>query len=74
MILVNQIISAILQLMLFSAVPFLWYIVTHKKVCGFFDWLGIRTVSHPPVQGHGGNSYRISCRGCIAVFMAVLCG
>ena len=31
MILVNQIISAILQLMLFSAVPFLWYIVTHKK-------------------------------------------
>ena len=50
MILVNQIISAILQLMLFSAVPFLWYIVTHKKVCGFFDWLGIRTVSHPPLK------------------------
>lgn len=35
MILLNQINSAILQLLLFLSVPFMWYVVTHKKINGF---------------------------------------
>ena len=31
MILLNQINSAILQLLLFISIPFIWYVVTHKK-------------------------------------------
>lgn len=50
MILVNQMMSAVLQLMLFSAIPFIWYVITHRKVQGFFDWLGIKVVSQPPFK------------------------
>ena len=50
MILLNQINSAILQLLLFLSVPFMWYVVTHKKVNGFFVWLGIKVAPKPPLK------------------------
>ena len=37
MILLNQITSAVLQLLIFSGVPFVWYILTQKKVKGFLS-------------------------------------
>lgn len=36
MILLNQITSAVLQLLIFSSVPFVWYVITHK---GYVDFL-----------------------------------
>lgn len=36
MILLNQITSAVLQLLIFSSVPFVWYVITHKRIRGFF--------------------------------------
>ena len=48
MILLNQLISAVLQIMLFSAVPFIWYVFTQKSVRGFFAWLGIKKAPKPP--------------------------
>lgn len=48
MILLNQLISAVLQIMLFSAVPFIWYVFTQKSVRGFFTWLGIKKAPKPP--------------------------
>ena len=48
MILLNQLISAVLQIMLFSAVPFIWYVFTQKSVRGFFAWLGIKKAPQPP--------------------------
>ena len=50
MILLNQITSAVLQLLIFSGVPFVWYILTQKKVKGFFEWLGISTAAAPPLN------------------------
>ena len=50
MILLNQINSAILQLLLFLSVPFMWYVVTHKKINGFFVWLGIKVAPKPPLK------------------------
>ena len=48
MILLNQLISAVLQIMLFSAVPFIWYVFTQKSVRGFFVWLGIKKAPKTP--------------------------
>lgn len=50
MILVNQLISAFLQLGLFLSIPFIWYVIIHKKVHGFFCWLGLKTVPQPPFK------------------------
>ncbi|MBS4979908.1 MAG: CPBP family intramembrane metalloprotease [Lachnospiraceae bacterium] len=50
MILLNQITSAVLQLLIFSIVPFIWYIFTQKRIRGFFKWLGIRTAPKPPLR------------------------
>ncbi len=50
MILFNQIISAVIQLFVFSAFPFIWYIITHKKIRGFFEWIGIKKAPKPPLK------------------------
>ena len=50
MILLNQITSAVLQLLIFSGIPFVWYILTQKRVKGFFKWLGISTAAAPPLN------------------------
>lgn len=50
MILFNQIISAVLQLLIFSSIPFIWYLFTHKKIRGFLDYIGIRTAPKPPLK------------------------
>ena len=50
MILLNQINSAILQLLLFISIPFIWYVVTHKRINGFFVWMGIKLAPKPPLK------------------------
>lgn len=50
MILLNQITSAVLQLLIFSSVPFVWYVITHKRIRGFFEWIGFRLAPKPPLK------------------------
>lgn len=50
MILVSQIMSALLQLTIFSGIPLLWYLITHRQARGFFAWLGIKTSPQPPLK------------------------
>lgn len=50
MIVLNQIISTLLQLAVFSGIPFLWYVITHRQAHGFWAWLGIKVVQHPPFK------------------------
>lgn len=50
MILFNQIASAVLQILIFSAIPFIWYGVTQKRVRGFLEWIGIKTTPKPPLK------------------------
>lgn len=50
MILLNQITSAALQLLLFSAVPFIWYVFSHRRAGGFFRWLGLTAAPKPPLK------------------------
>lgn len=42
MLLVNQLISAVLQLLVLTAIPLLWYFVSKRKVSGFFQWIGLK--------------------------------
>lgn len=39
---INQAINAILQLALFTFIPFAWYLVCNKKCAGFFQWIGLK--------------------------------
>ena len=37
----GQLLSALLQLLIFTTIPFLWYVVTHKKNNWFFSMVRI---------------------------------
>lgn len=39
---INQVLSAISQLALFTLIPFVWYALCHKKCSGFFQWIGLK--------------------------------
>jgi len=41
--LIETVISTIFQLLLFSAVPFLWWLITARKKEKFLPWLGLKT-------------------------------
>ena len=46
MILINQLISAILQVVILTAIPFIFYLVKEKRVKGFFNWIGFKTTEN----------------------------
>lgn len=48
MILANQLLSAVLQLLILTAVPFLWYMARRRKAAGFLQWLGLRPAVRTP--------------------------
>lgn len=39
---INQVLSSILQLALFTLIPFVWYALCLKKCSGFFQWIGLK--------------------------------
>ncbi len=44
--LLNELIGAILQLLVFSFIPFIWWFVTARKKISFFNWIGIKRMIH----------------------------
>lgn len=40
----DSIVSAIIQLMVFTAVPFIWWLVTARKSKSFFAWIGLTKI------------------------------
>lgn len=42
MYLINSFIGAIIQVILFSLIPFVFYLIRYKKVTGFFKFIGIK--------------------------------
>ena len=53
MILINQLISAILQVVILIAIPFIFYLVKEKRVKGFFNYIGFKTT-----ENNGLNTWR----------------
>ncbi|MEZ4772646.1 MAG: CPBP family intramembrane glutamic endopeptidase [Bacteroidia bacterium] len=39
----NELISSILQLLVFAAIPFVVYLIREKKATGFLDWCGLKS-------------------------------
>lgn len=39
---ISQMLSALLQLSIFTLIPFGWYVICHKKCSGFFQWIGLK--------------------------------
>ena len=42
MLIINIIISSIIQIILFSIVPYLWWFITKRKKIKFLEWIGIK--------------------------------
>lgn len=53
MILGSQLMSAVLQLFLLTAVPLIWYAASHRRISGFFRWLGLYPAARVPWKTMG---------------------
>jgi membrane protease YdiL (CAAX protease family) len=42
MLFINEIISTILQIVIFTAIPFFVYLIVNRRAKGFFDYIGLR--------------------------------
>ena len=38
----SKLISSIIQIFLFSLIPFIWWLITARKKCGFLNWIGLK--------------------------------
>lgn len=45
-IFLSEIISAAVQLIAFSLIPFIWWLFTARKEHNFFNWVGLKRISH----------------------------
>ena len=43
--LLNEIVSSIIQILLFSIVPFIWWLITARKKESFYVWIGLKKAS-----------------------------
>lgn len=50
MILVNQFLSAVLQLLLLTAIPLVWYMVSKRRITGFLRWVGLTSAARTPAK------------------------
>ena len=41
---INKIISSILQIILFSIIPFIWWLATARKKQKFAEWIGLKKI------------------------------
>lgn len=44
-IFISEAVSSIIQIFLFSLIPFFWWLITARKNCGFFGWLGLKKIN-----------------------------
>ena len=40
----NHIMNAIVQVITFSLIPFIWWLITARKECSFFNWIGLKGI------------------------------
>lgn len=43
-LLVNKLISSILQILLFAAIPFIWWAVSSRRQTSFWNWIGLKKI------------------------------
>ncbi len=50
MVLASQLLRAVLQLLLLTEIPFIWYRVSCRRVSGFFQLPGLKPAARVPVR------------------------
>ena len=65
-LLIGKILNSIVQILLFTLIPFIWWCITARKKLTFFQWIGIKRVSSPKE-----NKTALWIAGTTIVFMAV---
>lgn len=43
---ISELIGAIFQVVLFSLIPFIWWLITARKQENFFKWIGLKKIIH----------------------------
>lgn len=41
---INKVVTSVVQIILFSLVPFVWWIITARKKCKFTQWIGLKKI------------------------------
>ena len=43
---INELVGAIAQVLVFSLIPFIWWMITARKKENFFSWIGLKKIEH----------------------------
>lgn len=43
-LLLNEVLSSIVQVILFTLIPFIWWMITARKNKNFFEWIGLKRI------------------------------
>lgn len=65
-LLIEKIVSSIVQIILFALVPIIWWCITARKKAGLFEWIGLKRFSSSKE-----NKTFLWIAGVTAVFLAV---
>ena len=47
---VSKLVSSILEIIVFTLVPFIWWLITARKKCSFFEWIGLKKIDRANVK------------------------
>ena len=42
---VSKLIGSVIEIILIAFIPFIWWVVTARKKCNFFEWIGLKKIS-----------------------------
>lgn len=45
-LLMKKLTNSIIQIIIFSIIPFLWWLITSRKKMNFFEWIGLKKVNN----------------------------
>lgn len=69
---ITEFLGAVFQLLIFSLVPFIWWLITARKKESFFRWIGLKKITH---EKNAGNTLLItflaSALYCALTFLCI---
>ena len=65
-LMIQKLINSAVQIVLFTLIPFIWWLITARKECGFFTWIGLKHI-----KGAKENKTLLWTLGIIIGFMAL---
>ena len=69
--LVNKIISSVMQIILFSLIPLIWWLITARKKESFFKWIGLKKIEKENKKSSVVNMLPISISYLIVSFITI---